>query len=99
MPLPSADDGVRAGAGVVASLRATSDGHLSIVFDDVRQQPAADAWAWTHQSLFTAVEYSRRELESLSLTKDQFAQIGENIVMRLVALSRSGKPPGGYGAV
>jgi len=99
MPLSIADDGARAHSGIVVSLRATSDQHLCVVFDDVRQQPAADALSWTHQRLFTAAEYSRSELEGMGLSKDQLAQIGENIVVRLLALSKAGKPPGSYGAV
>src|SRR5207247_9277831 len=78
MALPNADDGIRAPSGVVVSLRPTSEGRLCVVLDDVRQQPAADARSWTHESFFTVSEYSRRELENLDLTKDQFAQIGEN---------------------
>ena len=79
MALPNADDGIRAPSGVVVSLRPTSEGRLCVVLDDVRQQPAADARSWTHESFFTVSEYSRRELENLDLSKDQFAQIGENI--------------------
>jgi hypothetical protein len=99
MALPNADDGIRAPSGVVVSLRPTSEGRLCVVLDDVRQQPAADVRSWTHESFFTISEYSRRELENLDLSKDQFAQIGENIVIRLLALSKAGKPHGGYGAV
>ncbi len=99
MPLPDADDGARASSGVVVSLRATSDGRLCVVFDDVRRQPAADALSWTHQRFFTATEYSSSELENLGLNKDQLAQIGENIIIRLLALSNASNPRGGYGAV
>jgi hypothetical protein len=99
MALPKGDDGVRAFSGVVASLRSTPDDRLCLVLDDVRQQPAADARSWTHESFFTISEYSRSELENLGLSKEQFAQIGENIVIRLLALSKAGKSHGGCGAV
>ena len=92
MPLPTTDDGVRGSLGVVASLLETSEGHLCLVMDDVRHQLAADASYWNHNSFFTAKEYVRKDLENLNLSAEDFAQIGENIVIRLLALrnSRSG---------
>ena len=98
MPFPTTDDGVRGASGVVASLRATSDGRLFVVLDDVRQRFAADARSWSHEFFFTTSGYPRQELENLDLSKEEFAQIGENIVMRLLALTKAQGGPGGYGA-
>jgi len=99
MAFPATDDGVREQSGVVASLRATPDGRLFVVLDDVRQQPAVDALSWTHERFFTTSGYPRQELENLGLTQEQFAKLGENIVIRLLALAKDGGASGGYGAV
>ena len=93
MPLPSSDDGRREGLGVVASLINTAEGHLCLVLDDVRYQLGIDAASWKAEQFFTAREYSEAHLVEGSLGKDELAVIGENIIMRLLAL-RSTR--GGY---
>ena len=71
---------------------------MFVVLDDVRLQFAVDARSWTHERFFTTSGYPRQDLEVLGLTKDQFAQLGENIIIRLLALAKGGAAEGGYGA-
>ncbi len=85
VPLPTNDDGMRGSVGVVASLLETSEGRLCLVLDDVRHQLGADTSHWNHNSFFTAREYLRKDLEDLNLSKEEFAQIGENIIVRILA--------------
>lgn len=96
MPLPSSDDGCREGPGVVASLINTSKGHLCLVLDDVRYQLGIGAASWKAEQFFTAREYSEAELVEGSLSKDELALIGENLVIRLLAL-RSTRGGSRYG--
>ncbi len=97
MPLPSRDDGHREGPGVVASLLETSEGRLCHVLDDVQYRPGEDTSSWNADQFFTAREYSKADLAEGSLSTEEFAQIGENIVMRLLALrsTRAGARHGG----
>jgi hypothetical protein len=95
MTLPTSDDGRREGPGVVVSLLETSEGRLCLVLDDAQHQPGVDASVWRPNCFFTAREYSKAELVEAELSTEQFALIGENIVMRLVAL-RAARGLSGY---
>ena len=76
----------RGDVAVLASLT-ESGSNTRLVFDDVSRQSTADGIAWAHKSLFTVADFPTEELEQLALSKDQFARIGENVVIRLLALT------------
>lgn len=76
----------RGDVAVLASLT-ESGGITRIVFDDVARLPMMDGTAWTHRALFTVAQYSTEDLDRLALSRDDFARIGENVVVRLLALS------------
>jgi hypothetical protein len=96
MPLPSSDDGRREGPGVVASLINSSEGHLCLVLDDVQYQLGVGAASWKAEQFFTAREYSEADLVEGSLGKEELALIGENLIIRLLAL-RSARGSFRYG--
>ena len=74
--------------GVVAYLTETQDGRTTLTFDDVSSDEGSPT-CWRHEILYTLNSYDSDALEHLSLTKEQFAEIGENLIMRLLA--RNGK--------
>ena len=86
MSLPSSDDGRREGPGVVASLLQTSEGHMCLVLDDVQYQLGSGASLWKAKQFFTAREYSEADIVDGSLSMQELALIGENLLIRLVAL-------------
>lgn len=90
MTLPPTNDS-RSHIGIVVTLRHTSDGKICLVLDDVHYQAALDASLWRHERFFTAKEYSSKDLQELRLSKEQFAEIGENIILRLTAGIRGAK--------
>lgn len=75
-------------SGVVASLTTTADGKYRLSLDDVTRLPMLDATAWKHSRPFTSHEYDKLALENLNLSKEELAMIGENIVIRLIALAK-----------
>ena len=98
MASPSSTSGDRTGPGVVVSILRTSEGRLSLVLDDVQLQPSGSESRWRSSAFFTAREYLEPDLVDGALSHDEFAQIGENIVLRLMALrGLSTKSPFGAG--
>jgi hypothetical protein len=80
--------------GVVATLHQISDGHFRLTFDDVKSVLTLDAITWRREGLFTYRDFNFSSLRDLSLTKEQFAEIGENLLIRLMA-NRGGLLPDG----
>lgn len=80
------DDGVRARVGVIACVRPMPNGKTRLIFDDANADSARNPTAWTPERLFTWNDYDASRFADVELTQEQFAQIGENLVMRLVAL-------------
>jgi len=72
--------------GVTAYLKQENDQNLKLVLNDVVSTSNGDSPDWQHSVLFTSNDYDKKALRELSLTKEQFAEIGENLIMRLVAL-------------
>lgn len=72
--------------GVAAFLKDEKDGSIRLVFNDIEATSAGDSPSWKHIALFTHNDYDAKSLKELSLSKEQFAEIGENVVIRLLAL-------------
>lgn len=70
---------------VVAYLQDLDSGEVRLVLDDVSSQ-SDSLDVWSRDRVFTHSDYSRADLAGLKLSKEQFAQIGENLVIRLLAL-------------
>jgi len=73
--------------GVAAYLKQEEDGKLTLMLNDVEATSSNDSPNWKHNVLFTSNSYEADSLINLSLSKEQFAEIGENLVIRLLALS------------
>ncbi|WP_136546424.1 hypothetical protein [Hydrocarboniclastica marina] len=64
------------------------DGDVTrITFDDIETDAAGDPTTWGKTVLYTSNVYPSSDLEDLSLSKDQLAEIGENLLLRLLALN------------
>lgn len=71
--------------GVVAYIQETEDGKTMLTFDDVSSEKQLPIY-WRKEVLYTSNSYSSAAMESLSLTKEQYAEIGESLIIRLLAL-------------
>ncbi|MGH7796586.1 MAG: hypothetical protein ACREQ2_17100 [Candidatus Binatia bacterium] len=81
------DDGVRSLVGVIACLRTAGNGIMHLVFDDAKSDTANKPTSWKPEALFTWNQYDSEKLRGMKLTEKEYAEIGENLVMRLLALS------------
>ena len=72
--------------GVVAYLRKESGDKLQLVLNDVVATSNTDSPDWRHNVLFTSNLYDSESLKQCSFSKEQFAEIGENLVMRLLVI-------------
>lgn len=91
MKYETREEAERPGIGLAVSLSKEENGCSRLIIDDIYRQLGMDTTGWAHGNLFTQIELKSSALESLSLDKDKLAQIGENILIRLLALNeRSG---------
>ena len=77
--------------GVAAFIKDQKNGAVVLVLNDVEAASSSEEPNWKHISLFTSNSYNADSFKNLSLSKEQFAEIGENLVMRLLALGGSRK--------
>ena len=83
----TADDGVRAGKGVVVSLRDLGIGNVRLNFDDVAAVGRGAERVWQHQDFFTSSDYPDSLLRDMTLSDDQYRDIGIVLVARLLVLN------------
>jgi hypothetical protein len=83
------DNGLRSTTGVVACLTRVADGKTRLVFDDVKSDSESKPTKWTPTVLFTWKELDFAQLKDLKLNERELAQIGENLLIRLLALRGS----------
>ena len=79
------DDGKRANSGVVCSLLELEDGKYRLVLDDVSNSQETTKGTWRHEVVFTWKEYDKNEIEDYELSEKELAEIGFNLLARLVA--------------
>jgi len=72
--------------GITVFVKEDSDGNFRLIFNDVEALSSEEETDWKHSVHFTESTYDSDKMKSLSLKKEQFAEIGENIVIRLMAL-------------
>ncbi|WP_417530848.1 hypothetical protein [Marinobacter lipolyticus] len=70
----------------VAAYIEPAGGEIRLTFDDMETESVAPT-TWTKTTHFTSNTYPEAELENMSLSKEQYAEIGENLVLRLLALN------------
>lgn len=75
--------------GVVTYLEEIDERVLRLVMNDVSSSSKSEN-IWTREMLFTQNDYDAGSLSDLSLSQEQSAEIGENLVMRLMAITNVG---------
>ena len=83
----TADDGVAEIKGVVASLLDLGTGNARLNFDDVAAAYPDAGKIWRHQNFFTFSDYPYSSLHDITLSDEQYRDIGIALVARLVALN------------
>ena len=73
--------------GVTAFIQKQKDGTYRLILNDVVASSDTDAPDWKHSILFTYNNYDSASLKDMSLSQEQFADIGQNIIARLIASS------------
>jgi hypothetical protein len=59
-----------------------------LVFDDATSDTPERPTKWIPQTLFTWNEYDSKKLNEVKLSQRELAEIGENLVIRLLVLNR-----------
>lgn len=73
--------------GVVTFIKQAEGQDISLVFNDVTATSESDNPNWRHDAQFTFNNYNENELKDMSLSKEQYAEIGENLILRLLAIN------------
>ena len=76
---------------VVAILEDVGDGKSSLIFDDVRLDRETGSSRWLFENTYTQKQYPNKTLDNLELTPEDYRIIGENLVLRLLALNGRSK--------
>lgn len=71
--------------GVVSYLCDHDDGSIRLIMDDVRGS-SENPVQWDQICLFTHFDFDAQKLNSLQLSQEEYARIGENIILRVLAL-------------
>lgn len=58
-----------------------------LTFDDIETDLSVNPTTWSKTVLHTYHVYPSDDLEVMSLSKEQYAEIGENLLLRLLALN------------
>jgi hypothetical protein len=61
---------------------------MRLILDDVRADTDMSPKSWSHYCLYTFNDYDATELKEMALSQEDLAMIGENLVMRLLALNK-----------
>jgi len=80
-------NGRRARKGISICLRRLDDGRLRLIFDDVVADSERWPQLWKSHVFISHNDFDARRLTTMDLSEYQFAQIGQLIVARLLALN------------
>ena len=81
------DNGIRTKNGVVCCLREENKDSFTLIFDDVVNKKEKTAGIWEHEVVFTWKEIKAKNIGNLS--ESELAEIGSNLLIRLLALSKA----------
>jgi len=82
------DDNIRNELGVAVCLRDMGNGASRLFFDDVSADKTENPISWKFDCFYTFTpELENNTLDEMQLTNQQFQQIGEAVVARLLALN------------
>lgn len=78
----------RAKEGIVVCLKDLGDDRSSLMIDDVvADDPEAQNPVWRHKVFYTENTYPNDSLDTMSLSDDEYCQIGVAVVARLLAIN------------
>ena len=83
------DDGIRTKNGVVCSLREDNKDSYILIFDDVINKKNETSGCWEHEVVYTWKEIQEKDIENL--TESELAEIGSNLLNRLLVLNKNQK--------
>jgi hypothetical protein len=89
------DDSIRASTGVVCCLRELPSGEVRLTIDDVANQSSSTSGSWEHRALFTCKDFEAKAITGLQLSEHELAELGLNILVRLVAHGKGSARSGG----
>jgi hypothetical protein len=72
--------------GITAYLKNGESETIHLVLDDVEATTSETPIDWKHIVPYTSSAFDAKSLADLSLSKEQYAEIGENLIIRLLAL-------------
>lgn len=78
--------GTRSETGLIVSLRVIDDKMARLIFVDAKPDRTKPR-TWKSQTLFTWHEYDSKRFSEMNLAKREYAEIGETIILRLLALN------------
>jgi hypothetical protein len=81
------DDCKRPRMGVVVTLLEVGDGTSRLIMDDVHSDEPKKDTSWKHDCFFTHKVLNSKAVDEMALPDEEFALIGSNLVLRLLALS------------
>lgn len=82
------DDKIRSKLGVAVCLRDMGNGTSRLFFDDVKANKEENPITWQFDYFYSFTpELDNPTLDEMRLTDEQFQQIGEAVVARLLALN------------
>ena len=72
--------------GVTAFIQKEDDGKLRLVLNDVIATSTGESPDWRHNVLFTSNTYDENLLKKFNLSNEQYAEIGQNLIMWLLVI-------------
>ena len=72
--------------GVVSYIKNTKKGVTKLYFDNVKSEESSNPETWEYDVFYTVNEYDSHKIEKMELSKEQYAEIGENLILRLLAV-------------
>ena len=82
------DDNIRSKYGLAVCLRDMGDGTSRIFLDDVEADKLENPIKWSHSFFYSFTpELENDCVNKMGLTDQQFQEIGESVVARLLALN------------
>jgi len=84
------DDGIRSTSGVLLSLRYFDNGKGRLSFDDVVNESSSSIEnVWKHDDRIIFKDYDLESLENLHISKNELAEIGQILLIRLIARNQT----------
>jgi hypothetical protein len=81
------DGGARPKFGVVVSLLELEDGSSRIIIDDVKSSESQRETTWVFDCFCTHKRVDSKELDAMTLPRDEYQRLGEAVIARLLALN------------